>query len=144
MDNIAFVDEENILMIHQQDEEDYDDDYRTPDTSRIDETLFMVPSTTEPTSTLRLRAQLKRDKLIALYRHLNVMGNPDLIDLDRLRLTKDSKKGVTIFNFYNGNDRWVPLTKQTGELFAPKTLKDRFGGINAIKNFLGIDKMPTI
>ena len=48
MDNPTFVDEEDILMLHQ-DEEDYDD-YRTPDTSRIDETSFMVSDTTEPTS----------------------------------------------------------------------------------------------
>ena len=70
-------------------------------------------------------------------------GNLDLIDLDQFRLTTDPKKGVTIFEFYNG-DRWVPLTKQTGEFFAPKTLKDRFGGVNAMKNFLGIDKTPPV
>ena len=81
MDNIAFVDEEKIPMIHQ-DEEDYDD-CRTPNVSRVeDETSFMVPDTTEPTSTLRLRAQVKRDKLIALYRHLDVTDDLDLIDLD--------------------------------------------------------------
>ena len=34
----------------------------------------------------------------------------------------DLKKGVTIFEFYNG-DIWVSLTKQTGEFFAPKTLQ---------------------
>ena len=34
----------------------------------------------------------------------------------------DLKKGVTIFEFYNGNI-WVSLTKQTGEFFAPKTLQ---------------------
>ena len=53
-------------------------------------------------------------------------GNPDLIDLDRFRLTTDPKKGAAIFEFYNGNDRWVPLTKQTGEFFTPKTLRNRF------------------
>ena len=98
----------------------------TPDTSRIDETSFTVPDTAEATSTLRLRQKVKRDKLTSLYRHLSMMGNPDLIDLDRFRLRTDLKKGAAIFEFYN-NDRWVPLTKQTGEFFAPKTLRDRFG-----------------
>ena len=98
----------------------------TPDTSRIDETSFTVPDTAEATSTLRLRQKVKRDKLTSLYSHLNMMGNPDLIDLDRFRLRTDLKKGAAIFEFYN-NDRWVPLTKQTGEFFAPKTLRDRFG-----------------
>ena len=141
MDNTAFVDEENITMIDQN--EDYDDTtYETPNTSRI-EISFTVPDTTEPTSTLRVRAQLKRDKLIALYSHLNVTGSLDFIDLDRFKLTKDSKKGVIIFEFYNGNDRWVPLTKQTGQFFAPKTLKDRIGGLNIMKNVLGLDETPS-
>ena len=63
------------------------------------------PDATEPTSTLRLRQKVKRDKIIALYRHLNVIGDLDLIDLDQFKLTKDPRKGVIIFEFYNGNDR---------------------------------------
>ena len=59
MDNIAFVDEENIPMIHQ-DEEDYDD-YNTPDAYRV-ETSFIEHDVTEPTSTLRLIQKVKRDK----------------------------------------------------------------------------------
>ena len=66
MDNPTFVDEEDIPMVHQDD--DYDD-YSTPNTSRIDETSFTVPSATGATSTLRLRQKVKRDKLSALYRH---------------------------------------------------------------------------
>ena len=65
-----------------------------------------------------------------MYRHLN-----------RFRLTTDHKKGVKIFEFYNG-DRWVPLTKQTGEFFAPKTLRGRYGGVNTMEIFLGVDKTP--
>ena len=34
------------------------------------------------------------------------------------------------------------MTKQTGDFFAPKNLTDRFGGVNTIKNFLGVDKTP--
>ena len=49
-----------------------------------------------------------------------------------------------IFEFYKGNNRWVPLTKQTGEFLAAKTLRDRLGGVNAMKKFLGTDKMPTV
>ena len=67
MDNPTFVDEENIPLVHQ-DEEEYDD-YNTPDTRRIDETSFTVPSTQEKaTLTLRLRQKLKRDKIVSLYR----------------------------------------------------------------------------
>ena len=63
MDNPVFVDQETIPMFHQDD--DYDD-YNTPNTSRIDETSFTEPDTTEATSTLRLRQKLKRDKITAL------------------------------------------------------------------------------
>ena len=90
MDNPTFVNEEDILMVNQ--EEDYYDDYRTLDTSRVDETSFTVPDTAGATLTVQLKQKVKRDKLSALYRHLNVTGSPALIDLDRFRLTKDPKK----------------------------------------------------
>ena len=136
MDNSTFVDEEEIPLIHQDD--DYDD-YNTSNTSRIDETPFTVPNTTEATSTLRLRQKVKQNKITTLYRHLNVTGTLDLIDLDKFRFKTDPKKGGTVFKFYNG-DWWVSLTKQTGNFFPPETLRDRLGGLNTMKNFLGIDK----
>ena len=64
-----------------------------------------------------------------------------MIDLNRFRVTKDLKKGVTIFELHN-DDRWVPLTKETGEFFASKTLRDRFSGVITMKIFLGIDRTP--
>ena len=63
MDNLTLADEEDIPMVHQ--DEDCDD-YRTPDTSRVDEISFTVPDATEATSTLRLRQKLKRDKIVSL------------------------------------------------------------------------------
>ena len=77
-----------------------------------------------------------------MYRHLNVTGSPDLIDLNLYKFTTDPKKGATIFEFYIG-DRWVPLTKKTGEFLAPKTLRDRFGGVNTMKKFLVIYRTPS-
>ena len=56
MDNPVFDNEETIPMAHQ--DEDYDD-CNTPNTSRIDETSFTVPDTTESTSTLQLRQKVK-------------------------------------------------------------------------------------
>ena len=95
MDKPVFVDKENILLVQ---DEDYDD-YRTPDTSRVDETSFTIPDTIEATSTLRLRQKVKRDKLTALYRDLNVTGKIDLIDLGQFRLTADQKKRSRNFLF---------------------------------------------
>ena len=45
MDNPTFIDEEDIPMVHQ-DDDDYDD-YNTANTSKVDETSFTVPDTTE-------------------------------------------------------------------------------------------------
>ena len=84
MNNPKFVDEEDIPLVQ---DEDYDD-YNTPNTSRVDETSFIEPATTEATSTLHLRQKVKWDKLVALYRHVNITGNIDLIDLGRLRLRR--------------------------------------------------------
>ena len=96
MDNPAFVNEEDIPMAHQDD--DYDD-YNTPNSSRVDDTLVTVPDTTEATSTLQLRQKVKRDKITALYRHLNVTGDIDLIGLDRFRLTTVQNKGSQFLTF---------------------------------------------
>ena len=48
-----------------------------------------MPGSTEKEKTLRLRQKVKQDKLTALYRHLNISGKPDLINLDQFRLTTD-------------------------------------------------------
>ena len=68
-------------------------------------------------------------------------GDIDFIDLDQFKLKTDPKKGVTIFEFYKG-DKWIPLTKQTGDSFVPKTLRDRLGMVNTIKIFLGLGETP--
>ena len=72
---------EDIPMIGD-DYNDFNDDYKTSDTSRVDETLFIEPDTTEATSTLHLRQKVKRDKIVSLYRYLGVTGDPGPVDLD--------------------------------------------------------------
>ena len=91
MDNLIFVDEETIPMVHQ--DEDYDD-YNTPNTSRIDKTPFTEPDTTEATSTLQLRQKVKRDKITALYKHLNVTGDPHFADIDRFMIKKIQRQAA--------------------------------------------------
>ena len=88
MDNSRFVDEETIPLVQ---DEDYDDDYITPNISKVDETSLTEPDTTEATSTLRLRQKVKLDKLTTLYRHLNIAGDPDLADIDRFMIKKNFK-----------------------------------------------------
>ena len=140
MDNPRFVDEETIQLVQ---DEDYDN-YATPNTSKLDETLFTEPDATEATSTLQLRQKVKRDKITALYRHLNVTGDPGLADIDRFMIKKNSKTGNTDLLFLDGNKHWQPLTnKRTGEFLAAKTLREKFGGLNIMKSVLTLDETPS-
>ena len=82
-----FVDEETISLVQ---DEDYDY-YNTPNTSRVDETSFTEPDTTDATSDLQLRQKVKRDKITALYRHLNVTGDPGLAGLDQFMIMIKNK-----------------------------------------------------
>ena len=97
MDNPTFVDEETIPLVQ---DEDYDD-YNTPNTSRVDEASFTEPDTTEATLTLQLRQKVKRDKITALYRHLNVTSDPRLADIDRFMIKKKkNQKQATLTCFF--------------------------------------------
>ena len=87
MDNLRFVDEKTTPLVQ---DKGYDDCNR-PNTSRIDETSFTEPDATEATSTLQLRQKVKRDKIIALQRHLNVTGDSGLADINRLMIKKNFK-----------------------------------------------------
>ena len=142
MDYPTFVDKENIPLIQ---DEDYND-YRTPDTSRIDvEISFTEPAATEATSTLCLRQKLKRDdKFASLYGYLGVTSDPGLADLDRFKVKKKLKTGNIELLFLDGNNQWQSLTnKCIGEFLATKTLRKKFGGLNILKNVLSLDQTPA-
>ena len=95
MDNPRFINEEEIPLVQN---EDYDN-YGAPNTKRVDETSFTEPDTTEATSTLQLRQKVKQGKITALYRHLNVTGDPGLADIDRfmIKKKKENQKQATVF-----------------------------------------------
>ena len=94
-----------------------------------------MPDASEATSTLRLRQKLKRDKIVSLYRHFDVTGDPGLADLYRFTIKKNSKTANIELLFFDGNNQWQSLTnKRTGEFLAPKTLREKFSGLNTMKN----------
>ena len=99
MENLTFVDEEDIPLINQ--DQDYDD-YNTLDT-RVEETSFTVPDITEATSTLCLGQKLKRDKIVSLYRYLDATGHPGLASLDRFNIKRKSKTGNTELPLLDSN-----------------------------------------
>ena len=124
MDNPTFIDEEDIPMVHQ-DEEDYDDNYSTPDTSRVETSFIELDTQEKATLTLRLKQKVKRDKIIALYKHLNVTGNPGLADMDQFIINKKKTKTCnTDLLFLDGKNQWQSITnKRTNEFLSAKTIK---------------------
>ena len=78
----------------------------TPDTGRIDVTLFMRPAfdVTEetPTSTFRMEQEVIKTRLTELYKYLDMTGNPDLVNLSKFRF-KLGLKGATVFEIYKRN-----------------------------------------
>ena len=86
MDNIGFVDKENIPMVH--DEEDYNERYDTPDTSRI-ETLFIEPDAQEflgvdkmpPVLERSVRAATKLKGELPTYLQMESIPLKDLLSL---------------------------------------------------------------
>ena len=118
--------------------EDDGDVYNTPNATRVDEEETSIT----PTSTLRLKQQVLRNKLDALFHHLGTKGSPDLVNLDRLKMKTNSKICITDLLWYNG-ENWVSLTNQrTGEFLAISTLKTKFGGLTPMKNFLNLEQTP--
>ena len=96
MDNPRFIDEETIPLVQDED----CDDYNTPNTSRVDKTLFTEPHATEATSTLQLRQKVKQDKITTFCRHLNVTGDPGLADLNQFMIKKILKQ-ATLTSFFS-------------------------------------------
>ena len=83
--------------------------------------------------------EIIRDKPAALYKQLNVTGDPDYFSLNGCNYTKNTKKVTGILQFDTCN-KWVPLKHQIGKFLTIATQKDRFFGLSATKTFLDIDE----
>ena len=87
---------------------------------------------------------LSREKITALYRNLNVTGDPGLANIDRFMIKKKIQTGNTDLLFLGGNKHWQSLTnKRTGEFLAAKTLREKFGGLYIMKSVLSLDETPS-
>ena len=118
--------------------EDDGDIYNTPNTTRVDEEETPLL----PTSTLRLKQQVLRNKLDALYHHLGTKVSLGFVDFDWLKTKTNSKTGITDLLRYNG-ENWVALTNQrTGEFSAVSTLKTKFGDLPLMQKFLNLEQTP--
>ena len=143
MENPTFIDDENIPLINShEDEAPY-----TPMQSEggtTEETSFSTPSRETPGSKIiPLSNELKRQKIYALHQELGVTGNVNLAELDKFRLNRNEKTGNAELKFFNGQD-WVLLTnKRTGEFLVKTSIERLMGGVNVMKNMLGLDETPS-
>ena len=73
-------------------------------------------------------------------------GDPDLVDLDRFMIKKNTKTGNIELLFIEHNNQWQSLTNNgTSEFLAPKTFRKKFGGVNTMKSVLSLDQtLPSI
>ena len=140
MDNPVFEGDENIPLM-------LDDDIPPPppigEEGSMAETTFSTPSEETPGSkVIPLSNELKRQKIQVLYHFLGVKGDANLVELDRFRLKKNLKTGNVELDFWNGQD-WVSLTnKRTGDFLTESSIRQKIGGVNAMKNMLGLDETP--
>ena len=71
-------------------------------------------------------------------------GDADLADLDRFTIRKNLKTGTIELLFLDGNKHWQSLTnKRTGEILAPKTLREKFDGLTTMESVSSLDETPS-
>ena len=119
-------------------------DYVTPDVSPSTSREFNTgetSSTPMKNTDGKKRNELKEGKIEDFYKYLGVKGDINLVKLDKFRTETHTKlNNVTNLFFYKDWDlEWVQLTNIcNGEFLAKSTLKNRFGGREAMKKILGI------
>ena len=60
-------------------------------------------------------------------------------------IKKNSQTGNIELLFLDSNKHWQSLTNErTGEFLVPKILREKFGGLNKMKSFLGVDTPPVL
>ena len=143
MENPTFIDDENIPLINSHEDEDAPYTPMQSEGGTTEETSFSTPSRETPGSKIiPLSNELKRQKIYTLHQELGVTGNVNLAELDRFRLNRNEKTGNAELKFFNGQD-WVLLTKRTGEFLVKTSIERLMGGVNVMKNMLGLDETPS-
>ena len=150
MDDIPVTDDILIDDVPEDDEilDDPDETYYKTPQDRPDINTSSggveIPTPKRP-HTYELKQEVLRTKLSQLYDYLHIEGGDiNLVDLDRFKLERNTKTGVSMLKFFNGKD-WINLNNQrSGEWLTEKSLKQKFGGLNAMKAILGVDEIPEL
>ena len=142
------ADNEDIPLLDRDEYDQIRDDWNE------DETSFISNQDQEETShyetpigikTRVLGNRITRQKIEQIYNILEINGNVG-VNIDRFRTRYNNKTGVIILEFdKTGRGNWTNISdKRTGKPLAITTLKNKFGGVEAMKNFLGLDSTPIV
>ena len=141
--DIETIDNERLPLIRHNDEDVVDNWGPTEEeTSFTTHDPFETP--TAPSSASLMSQEITRQKIRMVFNKLGVEGDVG-VNIDRFRTRENTKTGVVILEFdKTGRGEWVNLTnKRTGEPLNASTIKNVFGGISAMKNFLGFEETPA-
>ena len=154
MDDIPVTDDILIDDVPEDDEilDDPDETYyKTPqDRPDINTSSGREVTTPKRPNTYELNQELLRTKLSQLYKYLHIEGGDiNLIDLDRFKLERNTKTGVSMLQFkkikFNGKEEWMDLNdKRTGKFLTENSLKNKFGGLDAMKAILSVNEIPEL
>ena len=142
------ADNENIPLLDRDEYDQIRDDWNE------DETSFISNQDQEETShyetpiginTRVLGNRITRQKIDQIYNILEINGDVG-VNIDRFRTRYNNKTGVIILEFdKTGRGNWDNITdKRTGKPLAINTIKNKFGGVEAMKNFWGLDSTPIV
>ena len=132
-------DDENIPR-----DDDIPDDEDIPPYKPMDN----IPSTSSSTP-IRIGINVvegagKKLKIEQLYKFLGVEGNSNVVDIDRCKMTRNSKTGHAMLYFFKDDGEKVNLTKISGEFRTANEIKRRMGELEIMKGMLGLDDTPPL
>ena len=84
--------------------------------------------------------EITRQKLDALFKHLQTEGYVDEVNMDRFRTTYDKKLGKTLLQFDKNGDgsSWVNLSnKKNGRFLSPMRIQKEMGGKDVMTAMFG-------
>ena len=83
-------------------------------------------------------------KIEQLYKFLDVEGDANTLDIDRFKVTRNTKTSRTMLYFFKGDGDKVRLTKNNGEFRTPNEIRRIMGGLAAMKGMLGLNETPPL
>ena len=86
----------------------------------------------------------KRLKIEQLYKFLDVEGDANTLDIDRFKVTRNTKTSRTMLYFFKDDGDKVRLTKNNGEFRTPNEIRRIMGGLAAMKGMLGLNETPPL